>query len=736
MLTHRPLVVFLRPLLLLPLALAACGKSGEANERVAHAGPAPADKAGGGGSAPDAPRPKPRGDEHAVFSLIDNRLLAHAGRGGGLIVLPGHAGFAKYLHFAKPKISWKAQTDGGRKVAAPDKYATFDAPLTAAQAKALSKIHVRVKAAAGLKLELKVNGVSAKAVGLAEGWQTQVFTIPPSAAKAGENRVQLVFGKAGAATVEWIQLGGDTAPDAAPTIYDASKKTLVIPQGGSLSWYVQVPDKGRVVADVIGTGCEVAVTAAGHDGKAASGTLSGTSAAVELGSVAGKIVRLDLEAKGCPEARLANAELTVPGKAPVVQKAKKPKYIVFWIMDSLRADRVKPFFAKARAEVPNFEKLATEATVFKNTYVQGNESRASHASIWSGLYPVNHRMIKDGAKLDTRWTTLGEAMKSAGFYTSGVSANGYIIKKWGFGDGWDAYRNHIHDGGGVRGEDVWKFARQSVEKRTDKPFFLYMGSIDTHVSWRAKDPWIAKYSPNYKGRFLREASGVDVEKMATGALKITEEDKQHIIAIYDSNVSYQDDLVGQVRKQLQEWGIADDTMIVITADHGDEQWEAGRVGHGGSLAESLIRVPLVVYHPPLFPAGAVEEGVDTIDILPTLLDAMGLGAPVDAQGQSLVPLAQGVGRGYPRPSIASQYETWHAMRLAGWKIKAGGDKVKLYNVAADPYEKTELQDSRPIERRFVTDAFSTFLVHQEKWKKSRWGVASNHAPQLAADLDR
>jgi arylsulfatase A-like enzyme len=177
-------------------------------------------------------------------------------------------------------------------------------------------------------------------------------------------------------------------------------------------------------------------------------------------------------------------------------------------------------------------------------------------------------------------------------------------------------------------------------------------------------------------------------------------------------------------------------MIVITADHGDEQWESGRVGHGGSLAESLVRVPLAIYYPPLFPAGTVDEGVDTIDILPTLLDAVGLGAPEDAQGESLIPLAQGVGRGYPRPSIASQYENWHAMRLAGWKIKAGGDKMFLYDVANDPYEKTDLQDKRPIERRFVTDAFATFLVHQSKWKKTRWGVASNHSPQFAADLER
>src|SRR5262249_27952067 len=100
------------------------------------------------------------------------------------------------------------------------------------------------------------------------------------------------------------------------------------------------------------------------------------------------------------------------------------------------------------------------------------------------------------------------------------------------------------------------------------------------------------------------------------------------------------------------------------------------------------------------------------------------------------PLANGIGRGYPRPSISSQYENWHAMRLGDWKLKAGGDQAKLFDVKHDYYEKTDLVEKRPIERRFVTDAFATFLVYQSKWKKSRWGVASNESAQFAADLEK
>jgi arylsulfatase A-like enzyme len=148
-------------------------------------------------------------------------------------------------------------------------------------------------------------------------------------------------------------------------------------------------------------------------------------------------------------------------------------------------------------------------------------------------------------------------------------------------------------------------------------------------------------------------------------------------------------------------------------------------------------VPLVLHYPPLFPGGIVEEGVDTIDVLPTIVDALGQPPIAEAQGESLIPLAQGVGRGYPRPSIASQYEFAHAMRLAGWKVRVAGSGVPtLFHVAEDIHEKKDLAADRPLERRFLTDALSTFLVYQKDWKKTRWGVASNHARALADELEK
>lgn len=670
-----------------------------------------------------------------VFDLVDNRLLAHVERGGGIVALAGSPGFAKYLNFGKPNVPFKlGQTLDGKRVAIADMYARVVLPLAGDQIPA-RKLYLRVHSPKPRDVEVELNGVKAGKADIKDGWQTVAVDLPDKAARAGENDVRLVFGKKGEnVAVEWIQLGGTAPPDAAPRAFDGAARAIALARGVAVSWYVQVPRQGRLVGQA---SCPVSVRVRAQDGQLLDGELKG-GGSVDLGAAAGRVVKLTLTGK-CDDARVTGAALATPGPAPAVSRAKRPRNVVFWVMDSLRADKVRPFAPGARPEVPHWEKLARDATIFTSFYVQGNESKASHASLWSSLYPVNHRVLDVKDKLDAKWTTLGEAMKARGLYTSGVSSNGWIIEKWGFGDGWDAFRNHIHQDGGTRGEDVWRAAVASIKERTQKPFFLYLGMVDTHVTWRAHEPWIGKYDTEpYAGPFVKAATDPQVDKIAAGKMKITDRDKTRIIALYDSDVSYQDDLIGKVRDQLKAWGIADDTMIVVTADHGDELWEDGRLGHGGSVRETLVHVPTAIYYPPLFPAGTVvDEGAESVDLLPTMIDALGGEPAPEMQGESLIPLAQGAGRGYPRPGFASQYEDAHAMSLGGWKIiakKSGA--AKLYHVAKDPLEKEDLVDSRPYERRFVTDAMSTFLLYQKDWKKRRWGVASNQSRYFADDLER
>jgi arylsulfatase A-like enzyme len=324
-------------------------------------------------------------------------------------------------------------------------------------------------------------------------------------------------------------------------------------------------------------------------------------------------------------------------------------------------------------------------------------------------------------------------------WTGGVMGNGFIDKFWGFGDGWDFLVNHIHEGGGLKGEDLLAVAKKIMAQHNAQPHFVYVGSIDAHVSWRAHEPWISKYdSGPYTGPFQKACLDPDLDKIIAGKMKINDRDRVRVQALYDSDISYTDSVIKQLFDDIAKRGHSDDTMVIFTADHGEEMWDHGKVGHGQSLHEELVHVPLVIYYPPYFPGGkVVEEGVDVLDILPTVTDALGINTPDAVQGESLVALAQGVGGGYPRPSIASQYELAHTMRLGPYKLWVGGTgNIELYDMPNDTHEDKNLWTTRPVERRALTDAMGLWMANRNQWKKRKWGVASNLSPGFAAEMEK
>ena len=474
-----------------------------------------------------------------------------------------------------------------------------------------------------------------------------------------------------------------------------------------------------------------------HGAAKLEGTLA-DNAPFDLAPLADKVARLTLSAdgSGCSGATLRTAALTTSSDAPTVKRDVRPKNVVFWLTDDTRSDKFKIYNPKTRVETPVIDSFAKRATNFKVAYVQGNESRVSHASLWTSLYPLNHKFIAEKAKLDPKFVTMPEAVKPTGRYTAGLMGNGFIDAFWGFADGWDLMKNCIHEEcPGLTAGAFVTLAKQFLGQHGTKPYFMYLGTIDAHVSWRAHQPWVAKYDTEpYSGPFVKGCSDPQLDQIVAGKLKVDERDKTRVIALYDSDVSYNDQQFGELVKLLN----AEDTMIVFTADHGEELWDHGRIGHGQSLREELVHVPMLISYAPLFPPGkTVNEGVEIIDIMPTIVDAVGGKIPADAQGESLIALAQGEGAGYPRPAIASQYELAHTMRLGRWKLWVGGSgDTKLFDAASDAAEAHELTAERPLERRFVEDAMGVWMAYQGQWKKSRWGVASNHKPELARDLEK
>jgi hypothetical protein len=298
-------------------------------------------------ATPAAP-PLDERDEHAVFDLGDNRLLAHRLLDGDLVVDAGSAGFARYTRFGLPAPRWdlRALRDGVR-AAVPDRLASLDLPLTEEQAVQSSLILMRVWAAAPRTIAVKVNGrkadEAAGSVQLEAGWQTIAVGVAKGRWAPGEN--QIVIETTAAKTAKTAKASKRTKPPKPPTVddrialawlrlspapqasdldpratatYDPVARRFALTSGAGLAYYALVPDGAHLVARVAGDGCRVDVTATANDGAFAAGMLTAATTRVDLSTMGGRVVRLELRARDCPVALIDGARITIPGPEPRV----------------------------------------------------------------------------------------------------------------------------------------------------------------------------------------------------------------------------------------------------------------------------------------------------------------------------------------------------------------------------------------------------------------------------------
>jgi len=709
-----------------------------------------------GGSAPTAPdagaaaavvRP-----ERAVFSLGDNLLTAHRQVDGELVIDAGSVGFARYTRFDLPSARWRLRRDAqGQRVAVAERGGSIEVPLTAPQAAAATGLALRIVAERPRKLTVRVGLRTVGRLDVTAGRAWYAVPTPTDAWREGENPIVLD----GAVALEAVRVTADAARAAADpeplthASWDDTARTLTLDRGAGYAWYVHLPADAHLIAQVPAP-CRVEVEARTDDGTRVGGLLGGGRDRVELSGVGDRAVRLSITAQECDRAVIADPIITVPGVPAVVPPPGPPaRYVVLWIMDALRADRVRTFSPGARAEVPHFDALAQTSAVFRQYYVHGNESQTSHASLWTGTFPAVHNVRQAGVggtwRIPRQLSVLGELVAAAGLQPIAVTGNGFVTDVGGYGRGFVEFRNMMREKGVINGylpgRLVVNAALARLEVRKSDPTLLFLGTVDNHGPWVARKPWIDRYSdPSYRGPFVvgGTAAGLGIIPGQMGCTIIPPPaDIERLRAIYDSAISYQDERLGDLVAALQRMGIYEQTMIVVTADHGEELFEDTRCGHGGSLRETLVRVPLLIHYPPRIAPGIVDEGVDQVDVLPTILDAIGAEAPPQLQGQSLAPLAAGVGRGWPRPSYASQFEYAHTMRIGRWKLKVGKRGVATtLDVVGDPDERIDQSAQRPAVRRLLTDALGLFLATRVRWSKRDLGVVTNLAPGAAAKLEQ
>jgi arylsulfatase A-like enzyme len=295
---------------------------------------------------------------------------------------------------------------------------------------------------------------------------------------------------------------------------------------------------------------------------------------------------------------------------------------------------------------------------------------------------------------------LAEQLHAAGYRTHGVTANGHLDGRFGFDRGFDRYANL----GFADGEEVEAVVEQwRGELAEDTPFFLWVHLFDPHAPYREHPAAIRDAVPEFDelASAARVRMGATVIVRYLERLQVTADSAEldYALALYDGEIRRTDALIGRLLRSVAP---DDDALVVVTSDHGEEFLDHGGFGHGDTLFEEAVRVPLIVRLPGQAHAGRVVDApVSLIDIAPSVLTSVGVPPAAGIQGRSLVPALEGAA--LPDLSVFASLdrmsgERSRSIRLGRWKyVWAVSDprSHRLFDLGDDPLERRNLIRSRP-----------------------------------------
>jgi choline-sulfatase len=572
-------------------------------------------------------------------------------------------------------------------------------------------------------------------------WTTVRLRVPAGEIPTGWHDLRLLFdGPPGPARaeVDWLWLASDrtTLPEKAiPRVAPLSlggrtRRALLAPTPRTFAFHLQ-PLPGVALVFDFGSESDTLFTIyARPDGGARQQLFQDRAqpgawreGVIDLGAFADRAVRLELETSGYGSAGWGEPEIMRPRAAAAKPLARvtRPRNVIVLVMDTARADVFSPFNAGTRVKTPALDRLARSSAVFRNAYTNENWTKPSVATILSGLYPSTHGAKREPDVLNAAVALLPEILSRRGFSTAAFIANGYCSDKFGFQRGWSFYRNYIRENRPSQAEHVFSDALAWLERNRARPFFLYLQTIDPHVTYAPPADQLRMYHPEpYRGPLGPTLDGFEQAAISQGKRKVSAADVRWMRALYDGEISYHDLHLGRFLRGLAGADLLDETLLVITNDHGEEIGDHGRHGHGHTLYQELIRSPLLMRHPPLFPAGPVEEVVEMVDLTPTIVEALGLPAQPDLDGVSLLPTLGGRPPGIPSYALSEFLDDQRALMVGRWKLLAGvAGWRKLFDLQVDPEEKADLASQAPIARRLCEQHLGEALATPDKAARLR-----------------
>lgn len=399
-------------------------------------------------------------------------------------------------------------------------------------------------------------------------------------------------------------------------------------------------------------------------------------------------------------------------KAPEVERRQEIKSIMLISIDTLRYDHtsVGRYY---RNTTPELARFAGEGIVFDNCYSAAPWTLPSMMSLITGLSPMAHGVEDKSPPLADGIPTLAQIIRNYGWHTSAFYTTINVSSVYGFDRGYEDYEEFdiMNRERHPNAQEVNEKALPWLEANYKRPFFLAIHYFDPHWPYSPQPPYDSLYFPDYNGSL----SGVmqDFRPFLSGQKTLSPIDLKYFVALYDAEIKYTDDQIGKVLDKLKTLGIYDDMMIIVVADHGEEFMEHGGLSHGLTTYQELIHIPLIIkfpakYRSPIPPSSRMRRPVTTIDVAPTILDALGIPPYEGFMGRSLIDTEMTEGEWEERILFSKtdrHYSHHIAVIKEGMKFIHGyfpGDpffpdkrKQEIYMLGADPGEKNNLAEARP-----------------------------------------
>ena len=416
---------------------------------------------------------------------------------------------------------------------------------------------------------------------------------------------------------------------------------------------------------------------------------------------------------------------------------------IIWIsLDTLRRDAVGAYTAPGRSFTPNLDALAAESVRFDRAYASVPFTLSSHMTSFTGVYPDVHGVATREDRLAEGVATLPVLLRQAGYTNFAFVTNAWMKREYGFGRGFDHYEE-LPPGetfaDRVSQRALARLDEHSARDDEEAPVFLFLHLLDAHSDWKGL-PYDAP------APYRRDVAAADrdfcnaVGACATrfliavdkSAAEVPNEVSELVHALYLRGVSYLDAQLGDFFAALETRGIFDDALVIVTSDHGEEFHEHGRFLHSQPYEENLA-VPLLVKFPNGEFAGRVVKGlVADVDLLPTLVDYLGLRAPSPLQGRSFLPLMTGDALETGNDVVFGQDKPdgmRYVLRDERFKLllHVAGEGAVLFDLQADPAETVDGSAEHPERTRRLTGRLEAMLRANsalgERYPRARRGAS-------------